>query len=494
MKNQTCLIRLGILACLLACVMIGVNKSEAATDPHHTVYSVGKLSKTALTFKSKSAKSKSVTAKINDTVLKKKVNSYTVQGDVIEVFKGKPLAKIKIKGNKITVTPKYAGTETVRIIALDKNKQNVCMVGELKIKIKGKKIAPISKKSDLDNIRNNSYSFYLKKDLDLTGGRQNESGILIPYELGSLDGKGHTIKCNTPVFNITKSIKNVNFEVDFKIKDGKYQGVDNAKIYRDRATAPISFNEGTVANCTAKGNMAIEFSNEPCDWSGLVGWNAGAVSRCKSNVNITLTGTASDSWPDSVGGVVGKNYTSQGTAAISECLYSGQIDIQSYNIPKTIGGFDRGIVQNIGGICGYSEGKGIIINCLNTGTVEYNPPSENIFDDPDYVYHCGAGILGCGGKGTTIENVLSLGKADCGILCKPETYNEEGEYEPNWPEFKNAFWLISKTKGKDTGGSSSMAGATGLNDDRIADKAVFTGFDFSKVWKMGTKGPTLKNV
>lgn len=462
-----------------------------------------KLSKGTVIFSSPTAKAQTITIKNLKTSNVKKITIYN---------DWKEWMTIKKKGkNKIVIKPKRSSGDLTYGVAISieyKKPVNGAYSEYLpfkKIKIKGSSKINIKSAKDLCNMRAGSYSihrwkYYLTKDINMTG----KGVVKNPGEWGSdvfsdiyLDGKGHSIKSNTPIFHsVGGIIKNVVFDVNMKCTVSKKDAV--TKIWSKYCynstyggVAPIIYNNGTLLKCKSKGSISIVYDKgleyggndgtvkstmSYANVAGLVEENCSSsaiIKQCKSEVNITFTEKNNVNPFIYVGGLVAENYGYSGNkqyGSIVESEFSGKIHIKDTNAFNYSGGI-------------YAWGGGFVKDCLNTGSVKS--------DSASFPY--AAGIAGT--SGSKVERVFTVGDVNYGLYGN--FISKESVENKYIPTFKNAYYLKSKSDGFYYLNSSepvSVPGTKGVTDEELLKKETFKGFDFNKVWKMGTKGPELRNV
>lgn len=472
---------------------IPVRVADAAKKP--------KLSKTTLTFSSDSAKAQTITIKNLKTSNVKKL---TVTND------WKLWIDVKKKGkNKIVIKPKRSGKVTYGVGVRIEYKKPVNgsyseWLSFKKIQIKGSSKIPIKTAKDLCAIRGSSYSvhkwqYYLANDINMTG-----KGI-VKDEYGSkafvdiyLDGKGHKIISDTPVFQtLGGTIKNVTFESNYNCTVSKNDAI--TKIWSDyyvvnAGIAPIiNFTGGTISGCKATGKMVINYDKDvtwmpvggtdPSNASeirvgGLVGenGNSSVITGCKSDVDINITFGKDQNHFTYVGGIASLNYGYSGNkqyATISESMFSGNILIN-----------DNYSFAYAGAICGQNNAN--IADCLNIGSVKVRCNDQvNTIGGA-----CGMGAIG---GSASVKRVLTAGDVDFGLYGS--SVSDSSIANNTIPKFENAYYLKSKSEGFNyMQNAFAVSGVKGIEDAELTSEATFAGFDFGKVWVMTAEGPRLRNV
>ena len=467
-----------------------------------------KLSKTELTFESKDAKAQTVKLK---GIKAKKIKKVTITNEYEDIV------SVTAK-NKVTfsVKPVKAGeTGAIQIHVEYKKPVKGSKEGDFyinRVTVKGSDepgpvgpdlpaevaITTPQELMAMQSYTKNKTTYYLANDIDLTGMGllQNQYGDQY-YKEFVLDGRGHTIKCDAPVFRDNcGTIKNVVFDMNMNCRVSK--GGDIVTIWSDYdvcsngGIAPVIRNDlgAELIHCKAIGTIHIDYDaditwmpvggTEPspsseCIIGGLVGTNSynGKISQCTSDVDITLDVSTTLSPFVYIGGIAGVNDAYRDVnlnGQISECLYSGSLQGKCDSFAYC------------GGICGKSIGQ--ITDCLNTGTVQ-----------SEYVTTPGTGIVATGSHNTRITNVLNTGNVKAGLYGNL-SYNEYNPTYENDPVFENAYYLTSKSVGLYSYVSSAIEfpGVTGISDGELTQQSAFAGFDFDKIWIMTENGPSLRNV
>ncbi len=221
----------------------------------------------------------------------------------------------------------------------------------------------ISTPEDLNSIGHNprlmTRHFKLVADLDLTGlsfypiGRADD-----PYA-GVFDGSGRAISHLT--------IRGVNYLGLFgylgsgaQVKDLEITDV-NITGSGDHVGGLVGNNAGTVTRCYSTG--AVSGAEAV---GGLVGENSGTVTRCYSTGMVS--GTVWD-----VGGLVGGN-----GGTVNQCYSTGMVTATGWDVGGLVGGnggtvnqcYSRGLVSGaeaVGGLVGRNEGS--VNRCYSTGMV-----------------------------------------------------------------------------------------------------------------------------
>ncbi len=463
-----------------------------------------KLSKTKLTFKSPKAKAQTVTIKNVKASNIKDIKISNMWEDWLT---------IKRKGkNKLVITPKrssgdieYGLSVTVEYKKPVDGAYSAYLSFE-KVKIKGSSTIKIKTAEDLFNMRGGSYTahrwkYVLANDIDLTGkgmAKQTWQYGSDSYEDIYLDGKGHTIKSDSIIFHsVSGVIKNVVFDMNIDTalsKNDKTTEALKSVVYNSTygGIAPIVYNNGVIENCVVKGKINVDIDQEleyygydgktinTTSWINIAGLaeentrTEAVIRRCRSEVDITVNCSDSEEarlCQVSVGGLVAENYGySNGQyASIVESEFAGTINIKNSQTFHYAGGI-------------HAWGSGYVKDCINRGTVHSD--SERMIK----------GIGGISGQGAkSIERVINVGNADYGLFGWD--VSEINLTNGVLPEYKDAYWLKSKSDGFNyMGNAFEVPGTKGITDEELLKESTFAGFDFDKVWKMGANGPELRNL
>lgn len=205
---------------------------------------------------------------------------------------------------------------------------------------------------------------------------------------------------------------------------------------------------GKARNITTGGSIEITL-NEASYTGVIAGFNEGTVEGCEAKTKITVTGNTSDTIY--VGGLVG--YNNGGTLSRNSVGGSGAdiLTVTSDNGTLYAGGIVgcnilEGVVKDNYSLMDVRANGGGTVTGLLAGTNSDNSPIENCFQ-----YYSGY---------TAPKNMVSEGGPY--ISC----------------------YYFSETRGSD--------GAITSAD--FKEKSTFAGWDFTNVWKMGSKYPILKEL
>ncbi len=242
---------------------------------------------------------------------------------------------------------------------------------------------------------------------------------------------------------------------------------------------------GTIKNCKVSGSIKLTFTGDDNFDSkddgrvyylqyvgGLVGRNQSnaVIEKCVSDVDITLDYRKSEDASRSVrvGGICGENVGSEyKNNPMKKCMNTG--DIITYNSNSFVGG--------IAGMSGYAE----YTDCANYGMI------KNDDNDRTNIY---GGLVGWGAKSDILKNCLNAGKVGYGIEGYVKNVDSDfSAYENVYnAEDKTVYLFNYLTDPFEVPGVHNVSGSDMTNE------AEFAGFDFDKIWKMGSEYPVLKNV
>ena len=446
-----------------------------------------KLSAKKITFSKPSKGSKTIIIK---GVKASKIKKLTVTSG------NNMIAKVTKKGkNKFVIKAKYAGETSVSVNAEFKKPVNgaYSFYGYLAVKVKGTSKIPVKTVKDLTGLMeyNDKWTYVLKNDIDLSGVSlplKNKWKQNLSLSNTTLDGDGHVIKnLNGPfIQNLGGTLKNIRFE-NFKI-DCKNTDKTPLRdcISKGEAAALIqNTSMGTIKNCKVSGSIKLTFTGGDNFDSkddgrvyylkyvgGLVGRNQSnaVIEKCVSDVDITLDYRESEdaSRLVHVGGICGENVGSDyKNNPMKECMNTG--DIITYNSNSFVGG--------IAGMSGHAE----YTDCANYGMIKN--------DDKDRTNIYG-GLVGWGAKSDILKNCLNAGKVGYGIEGYVKNVDSDfSAYENVYnAEDKTVYLFNYLTDPFEVPGVHNVSGSDMTNE------AEFAGFDFDKIWKMGSEYPVLKNV
>ena len=399
-----------------------------------------------------------------------------------------PFTKTKKKvKNKIVVTPKLSSAKTTATIYVTVefkkpiNKEYRAYLEIKNVRVKGSSKIPVRTAKELAGMRknctDNRWTYYLTNDIDMTG----KDTIDYNYADVNLDGKGHTITSDGPVFStFCGKIKNVVFDCkyDCTISDkGNRLSKPLSESYFYLAPVQSLSVSSTMTNCVSKGYMRINVDEDMSDVNmtiaGLVGENdyTAKISRCASKVDIEVSGAKCGTVHIIyIGGLVNYN---KNKAEISECEFAGSIKIaHQFECPA--------------GICFHNDNVGMIYDCVNRGEVKRTVTGA-------IGYPC-TGIVSAGSE-SIVERVLNVGSVDAALFG--QIVDEDDLQYKQLPNYKYAYYQKSKSDGfsyRDPNHPFEVPGVTGVSDEDMTNQATFAGLDFEKVWKMGPSGPELKNL
>lgn len=352
---------------------------------------------------------------------------------------------------------------------------------------------PIYTAEDLNNIRNNlSGSYILMNDIDLSEYNWVAIGTYEEPFTGVFDGNNKVIN-NLTIQIFTEEavtyaalfgavsggeIKNVtvkNCDIDVEAKSGKVWGV--------RASGMVSLgNKGaSIENCIATGDISVKTDGDTSA-GGIGAGFSGKISKCKSQVNISVNILYDALAWVYIGGVAGTN-----SVEINESCNYGNLSV-TFNRSN----IRRGI--HIGGIVGDSL-DGTINNCYNIGSISADTNQALI-------------LGGISGYSTTITNCHNYGE-----ISAPEENSSVGGISGNtlfWSqsgtgleeseiiaELTNCYYINKSIPATDTAriDEELMTNIKYLSAEEFKAQESFTGFDFENIWTMNGKQtyPVLRN-
>lgn len=339
---------------------------------------------------------------------------------------------------------------------------------------------------DLYCIRNNlSGSYILMNDIDLTeatakggdwdfGGKGwNPIGSNDEYDdlefSGIFNGNGHSI-------------------TGMRIEVTKTPSDAGACIYYGL----FSFVSGEVENLTLTGEITSSITKQKTIFAGgIAARSSGDIRNCNVKVSVNVKNDCSDSqtfYDVYAGGIVGWNI-----GDISHCCNLADVYAyvnSGYNIAQSF------YYSNAyaGGICGYDDGSGHIYASYNTGNIT----TENkAYDAKSY----GGGICGYGGRSTSgyIENCYNTGNVSTrtgNFTIYNSTFATGGIVYYYAGDIVNCYnagtvtgitnYAISSSPAEKcyylSGTGEDSSGATSLTAAQMKLKAMYSNWDFEKVW------------
>lgn len=331
--------------------------------------------------------------------------------------------------------------------------------------------------NDLDSIRNDlSGNYILMNDIDLSSWGNwtpigtGWSGVGFT---GTFDGNSYAIK--NMVIDDSSVIKDYN---------GGYQYAGLFATLKGATVKNIRYISGSIS-C----------ANSPCLEAGAVaGCSYGStISRCASYVNISykygepdgnaVLGTSGMAF--NCGGIVGhiQSDSSLKCTTVSECENHAMISGISGSAP-----------MNIGGIVGDAfTGEVIISNCYNIASLQVD--TDNNSSDV-------GGILGSSLADINISNCYNIGtnfKCKVGKKEGISSYSNVGGIAGSvagWKgatTIKNCYYVdeCQRAAGYVTSNWDYTAISANMCDTAaLQTKSTYSGFDFSKIWKMGSGSNT----
>lgn len=331
--------------------------------------------------------------------------------------------------------------------------------------------------NDLDSIRNDlSGNYILMNDIDLSSWGNwtpigtGWSGVGFT---GTFDGNSYVVK--NMVIDDSSVIKDYN---------GGYQYAGLFATLKGATVKNIRYISGSIS-C----------ENSPCLEVGAVAGCAygSTISRCASYVNISykygepdgnaVLGTSGMAF--NCGGIVGhiQSDSSLKCTTVSECENHAMISGISGSAP-----------MNIGGIVGDAfTGEVIISNCYNIASLQVD--TDNNSSDV-------GGILGSSLADINISNCYNIGtnfKCKVGKKEGISSYSNVGGIAGSvagWKgatTIKNCYYVdeCQRAAGYVTSNWDYTAiSANMCNTAALQTKSTYSGFDFSKIWKMGSGSNT----
>jgi len=384
---------------------------------------------------------------------------------------------------------------------------------------------------DLDNVRKNlSGNFILTANIDLKGwgnwlpiGKDSAA----PFK-GIFDGNGYVVK------NMTVDVQSTSGKVyaglfgffsggslkNLGISGGSVKGSTNASVGGIVGAASAA----SITNCLNTSNVSAPAA-VIADVGGIVGDTSSPVKNCCNTGTVSTSATTNAC----AGGIAGSSFP----ALISGCYNMGKVSAAN---PSSIN------VTSAGGISGYS---GTVINCCNKGSVSASAASSaaiaggiagNAFAAiasccnagavnaaADLVYDSYAGgiagdssfpVTDCYNTGSVHAAAASKGSSFAvshagGIIGQATDfsaiktcYNRGKVIASSYASYQSYSGGIAGTLRSSITNcyyAADSADAVGNNSGKITNvraltiaqmkqKASFTGFDFSKVWLMGSSG------
>lgn len=308
---------------------------------------------------------------------------------------------------------------------------------------------------------------------------------------GSFDGDSHTIS---------------GLVVDIKSSDAVYAGlfgynagtvenlgvldfsiVANAtgSIFSSYAGAVCGFNEGVIDNCYSTGDVTA-VSKSTSAYAGAIAGNntGGEIISCYNSGDVTskTDGTAAK---DYAGGIVGSNFGGK----VESCYNTGKVSGKTY----------------VGGIAGYNQYAAVINRSYNMGSVTASDESDNasVFAGGIAGYHFRAVLTNCYNTGAVTASAPGeKSKAYAGGIVGNYYKGSDGVFEDTYnigtvkgttaggvvgksdsTALDGCYYLNTASVGVGEGTDSAVACA----DADMKKQSTFVGFDFGKVWDLGSE-------
>jgi uncharacterized repeat protein (TIGR02543 family) len=276
---------------------------------------------------------------------------------------------------------------------------------------------------------------------------------------GVLDGNKKTVsglKINTTsdarigLFGIINggTVKRLNLDqCDFHLQCGSAIG------YAGGITGYID-GYGKISDCITSGIITASnsYKVDGVFAGGIAGYAFDAnIRNCMNDCSVSAANTLGSA---AAGGIIGNAYEN---TSIENCCNNGVVDANGINYI-----FSGGIVGSI-----YHDGE--IKNCYNTGDIS----AQGTTDIND------GGIAGK--NGALVKNCYNIGS----IKAQGSAAVYKGGVAGNvsYPGTnQNSYFIDTIDKGV---GSGEETGTSRKTADEMSDQAIFSGFDFSKIWAMG---------
>ena len=246
---------------------------------------------------------------------------------------------------------------------------------------------------------------------------------------------------------------------------------------------------GDIKYCKNSGSIVVDgTSNAFLEVGGIAG-NSSAVTECKNSGNITVGG-ASDMECAYVGGISGRPYGNisrcENTGTLSSCGsnlviggISGELTQPSTMISECV---NRGnvsavyptVYSYVGGIVG-DFAFGTVQNCYTTDTVTLT--ARGTSDS-----HAG-GIAGIVWHGAELMNCYSLVNS-VSVNTSASGWGRGGIAGCNYGTIEKCYYRYTYGAGYNAGSFSGTRYSTLSNYE---SSSIYSGFDFTSVWKMGTE-------
>ncbi|MDE5977269.1 MAG: putative Ig domain-containing protein [Turicibacter sp.] len=272
-----------------------------------------------------------------------------------------------------------------------------------------------------------SAHFILTKDLDFTGSPY----ISAESFRGVLDGQGHSIKGLTqPLIEKNNGkVQNLTIEANFNGDYLSYIG------------AVADINEGTITNCSVRGNFDVQLTGTQVGvvqtFGALVGRNevAGVIRESSVDAMMNVTVGAQHAV---VGALVGKN-----SGTIENSYSQGILNVYQSNTGAYtfyVGGITGELIKDMG--------MGAILkNCYSTTDITTSASSQFDLQAIGRLYGHGKNLSSTNVTASyALEGMNAVGKTDCSVNTKDyeksdSELKQAATYE-NWPF--GVIWKINE--------------------------------------------------
>ncbi len=270
------------------------------------------------------------------------------------------------------------------------------------------------------------------------------------------------------------------------------------------------FNSGTVENCYATGDINIKGSL--CH-GGLIGevYEKSEISRCYATGNLSCNATSGYGAGAFTGGLIGYMLS---RVSVHDCYATGNVtckgswsDCQDHNTYN--GGVWIRYRNPVGALIGCvyavsSNDKITVYNCYATGTVKNDKVcvTDNV--------RCDGSLIGLIHDVATVKLIKSEYRVSSATLINDKhiditedmlTETMIGKLGNNYcvssleEYFTPGNYIVRNSTNALVGQYKSLPSyrvVTNITKSDLSNQATFEGFDFSKVWKMGSDGPVLR--
>ena len=228
----------------------------------------------------------------------------------------------------------------------------------------------------------------------------------------------------------------------------------------------------TVTNCHNTGNVSSDYYS-----GGLVGYGSGTVTVTDS---CNMGNVSSSYYFSCSGGIVGHG---DGDVTVTDSCNTG-------NVSSSSSGYQSGYS---GGLVGYGVGTVTVSNSYNTGYVSSSPSG--------YSSGYSGGLVGYGRSSVTVSNsyntgnvsgdnysggLVGYGRSSVTVSNSYNTGNVSGDYSGGLVGVGDDTVTVSNSYAR-RGYRSDAYGISGSlkTEAELRERATFTNWDFSEVWRMG---------